>query len=62
MARKRATAKNVTAVLRRLADWIDTEGGQKEWAQDVNRWLDDLADQDIFGSEGQCDPRGDNRD
>jgi hypothetical protein len=28
----------------------------------INGMLDDMRDDDEFGTEGQCDPRGDGRD
>ena len=33
----------------------------KAFCADFNHFLDDLRDQDAFGTEGQCDPRGDPR-
>jgi hypothetical protein len=44
---------------------VQVDEGQidvKRLAQNFNNWLDDLADWDIFGTEGQSDPRGDARD
>ena len=32
------------------------------FVKDFNRLLTRLAQQDFFGTEGQCDPRGDHRD
>ena len=60
---KRATAKNVVAVVRKLADLIESEPRDQlsMWARDINQFLDGLADQDAFGTEGQLDPRGDQR-
>ena len=31
-------------------------------AEAFNQMLDDLLGDDFFGTEGQCDPRGDHRD
>jgi hypothetical protein len=31
-------------------------------ASRFNRWMDDLLRADFFGTEGQCDPRGDHRE
>jgi len=62
---KRATVKNVVAVVRKLANLIEAEPDKRAkavWARDVNEFLDALSDQDAFGTEGQCDPRGDQRD
>ena len=42
---------------------LDTEDEERQaFCDDLNRFLDDLASQDAFGTEGQCDPRGDQRD
>lgn len=30
-------------------------------AAEFNRWMDNLHGDDFFGTEGQCDPRGDHR-
>jgi len=59
----RATARNVAAVLRRFADFVEKEppAQRRLYAQDVNIMLDNIADQDGFGTEGQLDPRGDQR-
>ena len=35
---------------------------KKFWIEELNKWLDELRDNDFFGTEGQNDPRGDNRD
>lgn len=32
------------------------------WIEWINEGLDTLLENDFFGTEGQCDPRGDNRD
>lgn len=34
---------------------------KKDWAKALNSWLDEIRDDDGFGTEGQLDPRGDNR-
>jgi len=35
-----------------------TEKEEKEiWVDALNEMLDDLRDNDFFGTEGQCDPR-----
>jgi hypothetical protein len=61
---KKATAKNVGDVLRRFAQLIESEPLEQRrlYARDVNTMLDSIADQDAFGTEGQLDPRGDQRD
>lgn len=37
-------------------------GSSKERTTDFNRKMDELCRDDFFGTEGQCDPRGDHRD
>ncbi len=61
---KKATAASVPDVLRRLAVLIEKEPVEvrRLYARDVNSMLDDLLGQDAFGTEGQLDPRGDQRD
>lgn len=63
---KRTSSKTLTAHLRAFADeierndWPDTL--RKEAAREFNLWMDRLFEEDAFGTEGQCDPRGDHRD
>lgn len=63
MAGKIATSKNVSSVLRRFADYLDTLTVKERapFARDVNIMLNSITDADGFGTEGQCDPRGDHR-
>lgn len=37
------------------------ERATKEFCNDFNEFLDALLCHDFFGTEGQCDPRGDHR-
>lgn len=61
---KRVTSRNLKEVLSRLTQYamstIDDE--RQAFCDDLNRFLDDLQEQDAFGTEGQLDPRGDQRD
>jgi len=62
MANKRVTAKNVGKVL----DNIKAQTASDDWYRDLyvnalNQMLDDLNGDDAFGTEGQNDPRGDQR-
>ena len=61
--RKIVTSRNLEAVLNQLKVYaMKTEDESRQaFCDDLNRFLDDLADQDAFGTEGQCDPRGDQR-
>jgi len=53
----------VVAVLRRYAAWLDMQGAEVRAtrAREINVFLDQLLRDDAFGTEGQCDPRGDHR-
>lgn len=61
---KRCTAKNVVKVLKSLTKFLE-EADDKELNKLVAGWLneplDDMLKRDMFGTEGQCDPRGDHR-
>jgi hypothetical protein len=62
---KKTTAKTLSAHLRAFADYVDEHEkpeGKKELASWLNEKLDELLSEDAFGTEGQCDPRGDHRD
>lgn len=53
----------VTTVLNRLAAVAeDDEDFAEDIAKDLNNMLDDIQGQDGFGTEAQCDPRGDFRE
>lgn len=41
-------------------DW--PKDARAETAAEFNNWMDILLAQDAFGTEGQCDPRGDHRE
>lgn len=64
MPKTKATSKNFKTVLHSIAVHFDAEPkeGKKVWVDAVNSMLDELRDDDFFGTEGQADPRGDNRD
>lgn len=59
-----ANASTVASVLRRYADWLDKQDPEfREFAAEgLNGHLDELMRGDAFGTEGQCDPRGDHRE
>jgi len=64
MSKKKVTANNFNDVLLNISNLYETESkeGKKCWHEAFNEMLDNLRDEDFFGTEGQCDPRGDNRD
>ena len=62
---RKTTAKTVAKDLRAFADWVDenaTDLDKRELADWLNDKFDELLGEDAFGTEGQCDPRGDHRD
>jgi len=62
---KKVTKKNFTEVLLSIQQKFSEAGSEAEkkvWSDSVNKMLDKLRDEDFFGTEGQLDPRGDNRD
>jgi hypothetical protein len=66
MAKHKTTKKSVCVVLRRFADFLESDNSNDEdrllAAQQVNDLLNEWANNDAFGTEAQCDPRGDQRD
>ena len=64
MSRARITSRNLATVLIKFAAWAlaEPEDGKKLVCADLNDLLDRYAGEDAFGTEGQCDPRGDQRD
>lgn len=63
---KKATPKNMGKVLRGLADYVEASekeypGTNGDFCASLNEFLDGLLDDDFFGTEGQLDPRGDQR-
>lgn len=64
MAHYRVTPNTLSDVFIRFAAWALAEPlkQQKLLCNDLNALLDDLLTEDAFGTEGQLDPRGDQRD
>lgn len=64
MAKKKATIKNFEQVLDNIKRMFKEASKEEKkcWCVDLNYMLDNMLDEDFFGTEGQCDPRGDNRD
>lgn len=56
---KKATIKNFKKVLENIIMMFDREDKQAKiiWVDDLNDMLDNMRDNDFFGTEGQCDPR-----
>ena len=62
---RRTTATTVVKDMRALADWLEKDSvliNKKQIAPIINNICDSLLHEDAFGTEGQCDPRGDHRD
>lgn len=55
--------QNLALVLKRIQQQvIEDEDDAEMWAVKLEKTLDSLHEDDFFGTEGQCDPRGDFRD
>lgn len=53
---------NVVTVLKRMLATAEADADEAEmFADDLDRMLDEIHSNDGFGTEGQCDPRGDFR-
>jgi len=65
---RKVTKTTVSRVLRAMAEQSDAEkkkdkdGFSQIYAEELNVLLDNLLNEDFFGTEGQLDPRGDHRD
>lgn len=63
MERYKATQKNYIKVLNQMIE--DFKDADKEhrgvWVEELNVMLNNLLGEDFFGTEGQRDPRGDQR-
>ena len=57
-----ATEDNVKEILAKTVAYCERNGDMDYLAECVNAMLDDMLSMDAFGTEGQCDPRGDHRD
>jgi hypothetical protein len=55
---------NILRVLEEIKTRVerpDSEDAVNEWAESINTMLDDMKNNDQFGSEASTDPRGDFR-
>lgn len=58
----RTTQKNLPVVLARMIQLVNEDGDFADMlAEELEPFLNDLASDDFFGTERQCDPRGDMR-
>ena len=59
----KATNNSLFRDVQRFADWVKKEPAEsrRDLTQRFNRWMDELSNEDAFGTEGQNDPRGDQR-
>lgn len=66
MRYRASTEKTVALDLRAFAAYLDHKDVPVAMKKDAAKWLntklDELLGDDAFGTEGQCDPRGDHRD
>ena len=58
---KHVTHKNLEKVWAKLMAYAVTDDERQEVAAVLDDILDELVSNDFFGTEGQCDPRGDQR-
>ena len=60
----KATKRNFKKVLTAIGENFDKHKPEqkKAWVDWLNESLNNLLADDFFGTEGQCDPRGDQRD
>jgi hypothetical protein len=61
---RKTTAKTVVQDLHATAAWLELSGNlddKKHIAKFLNHCLDTFHTEGVFGTEGQCDPRGDHR-
>lgn len=59
------TVNKAKEVFNKFADMVvevKDKSLTKEFLKEFNDWLDEYASNDFFGTEGQLDPRGDQRD
>lgn len=65
MGARKVTPKTLPLIWLRLTKYVaelqDAPDAAKAFCLDLNSFLDDQASYDAFGTEGQCDPRGDQR-
>jgi transcription elongation factor GreA-like protein len=63
MVRSPKTVKAMNEVWKRLMNFIGKDKNKERIvAEEFKVMLDTLLGDDFFGTEGQCDPRGDHRD
>lgn len=56
------TQQRILKVLDRIAKQVQQDDNDAEmWSLEFESLFDELRSQDAFGTEGQCDPRGDQR-
>jgi hypothetical protein len=60
----KVTPKNLEKVILKLLDYLkgDDPVGRLMFCRSFDKFLDELVSNDFFGTEAQCDPRGDQRD
>jgi hypothetical protein len=62
MRKRKINPKNMQKVFNKLVDFLKANNPcAKKFCKDFNKFLDERLCMDFFGTEGQCDPRGDHR-
>ena len=63
MNRNKVTQKNFNKVMDEIKAMYKRQSWDRPyWVEAVEQMLNDLQGEDFFGTEGQNDPRGDQRD
>lgn len=60
--REKVTRERLDRVWRQFVDYAERKDDLPLVAEKLYELLDGLMDEDYFGTEGQCDPRGDQRE
>lgn len=61
--KKKVTPRNLAVVLDKLFVYCSKDKeSAKQFCKAFDEFLDELVNHDFFGTEAQCDPRGDQRD
>lgn len=62
MAKLNRKQKRLLDVFTRFVEWCDNDDALESAADKLDEWMDEIRRDDGFGTEGQCDPRGDGRE
>lgn len=60
--KKKVTPKNLKQVFDKILNLCADQNWAAQFCKDFDKMLDEQVTQDFYGTEAQCDPRGDQRD